>query len=143
MTIVVAFDGSELSRSALQRACDIQELDGEELVVVTAIPNNNTTYSREHGWIESGEEFDKDLIKSNLEKEVNEICQSATFNPIIIGRYANEGVLANKIRKVSKTADATMVVLGSDNAGRLVTSLSSVGGGIATDTAYDVLIVRS
>ncbi len=35
-----------------------------------------------------------------------------------------------------------MVFIGSENAGHLVTSISSVGGSIASDDAYDVVIVR-
>jgi nucleotide-binding universal stress UspA family protein len=143
MSIVVAFDGSDLSRSALQQACEVQELLDEELVVVTAIPSNNATYAREHGWIEAGEDFDGDEIKSKLQDEVENICQGVQFKPIVVGKRPSKGGIANKIRKAAKSAGATMVVLGSDNAGRIVTSLSSVGGGIATDTSYDVLIVRS
>jgi len=36
-----------------------------------------------------------------------------------------------------------MVVIGSENAGHLTVSVTSVGGTIATDDAYDVLIVRN
>ena len=36
-----------------------------------------------------------------------------------------------------------MVFVGSGNAGRLVTSLSSVGGTLASNGAYDVVIVRN
>ncbi len=35
-----------------------------------------------------------------------------------------------------------MVFIGSENAGRLVTAVSSIGGFVATDQSYDVVIVR-
>jgi hypothetical protein len=44
---------------------------------------------------------------------------------------------------VIRECDASLVFVGSDNAGRMVTSISSVGGSVAADTAYDVVVVRN
>jgi len=38
--------------------------------------------------------------------------------------------------------EAVLVFLGSENAGRLVTALNSVGSSVAAGSGYDVLLVR-
>jgi hypothetical protein len=43
---------------------------------------------------------------------------------------------------VAREEDASMVFLGSENAGHLVSAVGSVGSTVATDEAYDVVIVR-
>lgn len=143
MTIVVPFDGSELSRYALEKACKIGDLVDAKIVVVTAIPNGNSDYARDHRWIGTEMDFDGDTIQSNLRNEVSDICRNAEFKVITTRRRPSNGTIANKIRSAAKAEDASMVVIGSNNAGRITPVLSSVGDGIATDTAYDVLIVRS
>ncbi|MFB6102854.1 MAG: hypothetical protein ABEJ73_09840 [Haloplanus sp.] len=60
----------------------------------------------------------------------------------MVGRRATPGTIASQIRSIARDADASMVFIGSENAGRLVTSLSSVGETVAADDAYDVVIVR-
>jgi hypothetical protein len=44
---------------------------------------------------------------------------------------------------VAREVDASMVFVGSDNAGRLVSSLSSVGDTVVAEGSYDVVIVRN
>jgi nucleotide-binding universal stress UspA family protein len=143
MTIVVAFDGSDLARSALGRACSLTGRTGEDIVALTAIPKGDSNYARERGWLEEGDEFALETIEAQLRSDVNEICSTAEFKSVVIGRRPSKGGMANKIRRAAKAENASMVVIGSDNAGRITTALSSVGGGIATDIAYDILIVRS
>ena len=41
-----------------------------------------------------------------------------------------------------READASMVFIGSENAGNLVTAVSSVGAHVAANDQYDVVIVR-
>ena len=43
---------------------------------------------------------------------------------------------------MARDEDASVVFIGSDNAGSLVSSVSSVGSTVAADEAYDVFIVR-
>lgn len=142
MTTVVPFDDTDLSRAALKRAS--QHVDrGESLLSVSVIPNSNASYARERGWLDAGKGFDPESIVSTLSESVADIAPEATFDYIVVGRYANAGEIASKIRRYAKSADARLVVIGSENAGRIVTTLGGVGGTVATDTAYDVLIVRS
>jgi hypothetical protein len=43
---------------------------------------------------------------------------------------------------MAREEDASMVFLGSENSGHLVSAVSSVGPSVAADEAYDVVIVR-
>ena len=139
MTVVVPFDDTVLSRAALERS---KELFGTELAVVTVIPNGNIKYARERGWLEEGEEFDPEQIVSEIKRTVNRIAPEATFEYRVVGRYAQSGTIASKIRKFARTENAEIVVLGSDNVGRIVTNVSSVAGSVAADAKYDLHIVR-
>ena len=55
---------------------------------------------------------------------------------------ATGGTVANTIRRVAREVDAGVGFLGSENAGRIVVPVSSVGGSVASDTTYDVHLVR-
>ncbi|SFS10080.1 Nucleotide-binding universal stress protein, UspA family [Halomicrobium zhouii] len=142
MTLVVPFDGSELSEAALLRADQFGVVFDESVVAVTVIPDGNVDYARERDWIDSDEAFDRSAVVSKIHGQVSDLCPSADFRHFVVGRYAPSGAISKRIRKVAKREDASMVFVGSDNAGRLVTSISSVGGSVATDEAYDVVIVR-
>jgi nucleotide-binding universal stress UspA family protein len=142
MTIVVPYDGTDLSVAALERATDCITPFGPGLQVITIIPNGNESYARERGWIEDRESFDAETIVSRLSAEIEEIAPNCEFEYEVVGQYPQAGMIASKIRSHARHADADLVVIGSDNAGRIVSSVSSVGRSVATDDAYDVLIVR-
>jgi len=142
MTTVVPFDNTELSKAALGRAREITP-EGAELIAVSAIPKQNNEYARKRGWIESDAGFDAETVVSGLSATVTEIAPDATYDYIVVGRYANAGEVGNKLRRYAKNATADTVVIGSDNAGRVVSTLGSIGRQVATDTAYDIYIVRS
>jgi nucleotide-binding universal stress UspA family protein len=100
-------------------------------------------YAREAGWIGTDEAFDTGTATDRLEAQVTEIAPDARFRYETVGQYASAGTIAKHVREVAREGDASMVVIGSENAGHLTVSVSSVGGGIAADDAYDVLVVRS
>lgn len=93
-------------------------------------------------WISPREDFDLDEVVSELHSQVVDLAPSANFRHKVVGRHASSGTISKKIRRVAKQENASIVFLGSDNAGRLVSSISSVGANVGSDTAYDVLIVR-
>lgn len=142
MTLVVPFDGSELAEAALVRATEFGAVFDDKVLAVSVIPKGNSKYAREKGWIGPDEEFDLQSIVSSLHTRVSDLCPSANFRHELVDRYATPGVTSKRIRKVAKREDAAMVFIGSENAGRIVAGISSVGAGVATDTAYDVVIVR-
>ncbi|MEF8785591.1 MAG: universal stress protein [Haloarculaceae archaeon] len=142
MTVVVPFDGSSLAEAALVRATEFGTVFDEDVLAVSVLPKGNTKYARERGWIGQNEEFDRESIISTLHEQVTDLCPSADFRHKVVGRYAKAGTIAKRLRKVAREEDASMVFIGSENAGRLVTAVSSVGGTVATDESYDVVIVR-
>lgn len=141
MTVVVPYDSSERAKAALKRANEFTDRPGTVIAVVV-IPNENERYARERGWIEGGEEFEPRVIVNRLQAEVEAIDPDATFEYVVAGRYAQAGQIASEIRDFAKDRDAQLVVLGSENAGRIVSNVSSVASTVTADSAYDVLIVR-
>ena len=142
MTLVVPFDGSELAEAALVRATEFGTVFDETVLAVTVIPEGNAEYAREHGWIGPDEPFDMQAVVSTVHEGVTDVCPSADFRHEVVGRYAPSGSIANRLRDLAEEEDASMVFIGSDNAGGIVAAVSSVGATVATHEAYDVVIVR-
>lgn len=142
MTLVVPFDGSDLAEAALVRATEFGNVFDEDVLAVSVIPKGNTNYAREHNWIGQDEEFDVESVVSTLHEQVTDLCPSADFRHKVVDRYAPSGSISKRLRKVAREEDASMVFLGSENAGHLVSAVSSVGSSVAADEAYDVVIVR-
>lgn len=109
---------------------------------MAVIPRDNRQYARERGWLEADEEFDPERIISRLANIVNTIHSWARFEYLVVDRYASTGQIGRRLRNYAREHDARLVVIGSDNAGRITTNLGSIGSTVATDMAYDVLIVR-
>jgi nucleotide-binding universal stress UspA family protein len=142
MSIIVPFDGTPLSEAALRRAGELGAVLDQRVIAVTVIPRSNAGYARQRGWLEDGESFDLDQIVARLSKRVHTLVPEAEFEYEVAGRYAQSGEIASKIRRMAREAGTELVVLGSDNAGNIVTSVSSVAAPVAADEAYDVMIVR-
>ncbi|WP_049894272.1 universal stress protein [Salinarchaeum sp. Harcht-Bsk1] len=142
MTFVVPFDGSDLAKAALVRAGAFATVLDEDVLAVTVIPKRNADYAANHGWIDPGSDYDLDTILDRLGSQVEACYPAATFRHELVDRYAPVGTIKNRLRRVIREVDASMVFVGSDNAGRMITALGSVGGGIATGDDYDVVIVR-
>lgn len=143
MTLVVPFDGTDLSEAALVRAEEFRDALSEDVLAVSVIPRGNASYARERDWIEPNEPFDLETVVSVLRERVEDRCPEAGFEYEVVDRYAPTGQIAARIRKAATNAGATMVFVGSANVGTVATSVSSVGSGVASDRAYDVVIVRS
>ena len=143
MNLVVPFDGSALAEAALVRAAQFGETFEAEILAVTVIPNGNATYARERGWLDPDEPFDNERIVGRLRDQVTASAPSASFRAVLVDRSAPYGTIALRIRTFARKVNAAMVFVGSENAGRIVTSVSSVGANVATEDSYDVVIVRS
>lgn len=142
MTFVVPFDGSELAEAALVRAAEFREVLDENVLAVAVVPEGNTEYARDRGWIAADEPFDREEVVSHLHQRAVELAPTADFRHETVSRYASAGTISQAIRRFIEAEDASMVFIGSENAGRLVTGISSVGGTVASGTDYDVVIVR-
>jgi len=140
MTLVVPYDGSELAKTALIRAVQFDTVFEQGVVAVVVVPRNNTTYARTRGWIDQDEPFDRTAVVSRLRESVEEIAPAARFEHISVGRNAPAGTIANKIRKFARNKQASIVFIGSENAGRMVGSLS-VGSSVSAEQSYDTMII--
>jgi len=142
VTLLVPFDGSTLAEAALVRATEFGTVLDEDVLAVSVIPKKNADYARERDWLGPDEDYDVEAIVSSLHRQVTDLCPNADFRHTFVGRYAPSGAIARRVRSMAKHEDASMVFIGSENAGHLVTAISSVGGSIAADDDYDVVIVR-
>ena len=142
VTLLVPFDGSDLAEAALVRATEFGNVFDEDVLSVSVIPDGDASYARERGWIGPNEDFDMRAVVSSLHEQVADLCPSADFRHEVVDRHAPAGSIAKRLRTVAREEDASMVFIGSENAGRIVTAVSSVGRAVAADDAYDVVIVR-
>ncbi len=141
MAILVPFDGSAHARLALERGADFADRYDAPLVAV-AVVHKGVEDPVELGWLEAGERFEPDRAANRLSAAVREIAPRAEFHAIRETARLPHGAVAKRIRRFAHSEDAHLVVMGSENAGRIFTPVSSVGGGVATDRSYDVLLVR-
>lgn len=141
MAIVVPFDGSTHARLALARAADLAGAYDATLLAVTVI-HRGVDEPVQLGWLEAGESYDPERIERRLADAVAELAPAATHHAIRVDSRLPRGGVAKRVRRFARERDADLVVLGSENAGRIVTPVSSVGGGVATEMEYDVYLVR-
>jgi nucleotide-binding universal stress UspA family protein len=141
MTYVVAFDNSPLARTALRRAVDYGDAVGEDVVAVTAI-QRDPAVARERGWLGGDESFDVETVARNLTEAVQSVNPDVEFEYATLDAYAPRGRVSRTVRELAVEQDASVVFVGSDNAGRVVGGLTSVGQTVSADDRYDVHIVR-
>ncbi|MFB6141284.1 MAG: universal stress protein [Halosimplex sp.] len=146
MTYLVPFDGSDLAAAALKRATEFAALTDAEVVALVVIPLDERDFAVERGWIDDDERYDPDEIESRLEERVREIAPDATFRcerPEDVSSVASITTdVVRTIRTVAQEVGAEIVFVGSENAGRVSTPISSVGAPVSEDPRYDVHIVR-
>lgn len=141
MTYVVAFDNSPLARRALHCAVEYAEAVDQAVVAVTAI-QRDPSLARERGWIDGDETFDVETAARNLTEAVTDVDPDAGFEYRVVDAYAPRGRVSRTVRELAVDVGADVVFVGSDNAGRIVGGLASVGQTVSADDRYDVHIVR-
>jgi nucleotide-binding universal stress UspA family protein len=142
MTLIVPFDGSALSKTALVRAVQFQTVLNEEVHVLSVIPKNNTEYARERGWLDNTASFDPEAVVSSLRSTVSKIAPNSEFHYVFVDRYAPRGTIAGRIKKFVEKHNGTIVFLGSENAGRIITAFT-VGQSVAGGRSYDTYIITN
>ncbi|MDF9746333.1 universal stress protein [Natrinema salsiterrestre] len=145
MSLLVPFDGSKLATQALERASTFGDLLDEDVVVLTVIPDDSD-YAQERGWITQGEPFDAEAIAEGMQTRALEVAPEATIQ---IERVSSDEPTATsttnvvrEIRRVAGEVEASVVFIGSENAGSVIAPQSSVGSPVANDQRYDVYVVR-
>lgn len=156
MTFVVPFDGTRLSKSALakarQYAIALEEAPNDvvrwllpdqhiDVVAVSVVPDS-TRYAREKGWIRDDEEFSTRRVVEDLHRQVTDLTPNANFQYVRVDGSASAGTITSRLRNKAQELEASVMFIGSENAGRIVTPLSSVGSGLAADQDFDVHLVR-
>ena len=144
MTLLVPYDGSALATAALERAAEF----GEEsaITVVTVIPDDRQ-FALERDWIDEVESYDPAAIEEEFAAEITALAPEATFrverpNSPAPAVATVHDEIARTIRMVAHEVGAEIVFVGSDNAGRVSTPVTSVGSPVSKDPDYDVHIVR-
>jgi len=146
VTYLVPFDGSALSEAALARATEFASTMDEEIVALSVVPVDETDFAVERGWIEESESYDPDAVVDRLRSQVADIAPEAAFRcerPEDVSSVASVTTdVVRTIRTVAQEVGASVVFIGSENAGRVSTPVSSVGDPVSEDARYDVHIVR-
>jgi nucleotide-binding universal stress UspA family protein len=140
MTLVVPYDDSDLSKAALVRAAQFDTVLQEDVIAVTVIPRGNEAYARERGWLGPTDPFDMDEITTYLRDSVQAIAPNAEFRYISGNKRPRSGEIAKKLRRFARDAGASIVFIGSENAGRVVNSMT-VGKFVGSDRNYDTMII--
>ena len=131
MVLLVAFDGSNLATTALRRATTLADGLGEDVFAVSVVPDSER-YARERDWMDD-ETFDVEGVATTLRDRVHEVAPDATFEAIEVDRFAGPGTIAQRIRQTARRLGASLVFLGSQNAGRVVRPVTSEPGAAGPD----------
>ncbi|WP_247730473.1 universal stress protein [Halovivax limisalsi] len=143
MVLLIPYDGSALSKTALLHAARSATLYEQTPLAVTVIPDSNAAYARENGWIAEHETFDRATIVSRLREQVAELAPEADFEYIFVDRAAPSGTISNRIREFARERETAAIFIGSENAGHTMLGMDSVGGRVAFEHAADIAIIRN
>ncbi|ELZ91640.1 hypothetical protein C440_15039 [Haloferax mucosum ATCC BAA-1512] len=138
---LVAYDGSQLANAALSRASNFAKQAGTEVLAAAVVPDD-PRYAVEAGWVPTKASFDRSAVVGELHRTVVKVAPSASFRAVPTRRNPAPGNIVAKLKDVAHEKDATIVFVGSENAGRVVVPLVSIGGNVASDDDYNVHIVR-
>jgi nucleotide-binding universal stress UspA family protein len=146
VTYLVPFDGSPLAEAALARATEFGSVMDEDVLALAVVPVDEPDFAVERGWIDAPEEYDPDDVVDRLRSQVADVAPTAAFRcerPEDVSSVASVTTdVVRTIRIVAQEVGATIVFIGSENAGRVSTPVSSVGAPVSEDPRYDVHIVR-
>ncbi|MFC6954440.1 universal stress protein [Halorubellus litoreus] len=141
MSFVVPFDGTEQSCVGIRRAVELAPRS-VRVVAFSVVPRKHGEWARERDLLDPGESWGNELVVSRLQERAHDVSDAVSFQHTTVDRYAPTGKISHEIRAFARDVDATMVFIGSTDAGGIVTSLQSVGTSVASDEAYDVVLVR-
>ncbi len=143
MAFLVPYDATALADAALERARTLGEATDTPVVTTTVLPVGDEAFARERDLIDPDEAYDPEAVLASVRERVAAVAPGASFENETASRYAPAGEIATRLKSRAREDDVSVVFVGSENAGRYVASLSSVGRSVAASTSYDVHIVRS
>jgi nucleotide-binding universal stress UspA family protein len=105
-SILLPFDGSDFSKKALHRACELARIDGSQITVLYVIPR----YEEMIGF------FRTDSIKKRLQEEAEKIIETATGiagQGISVKTEIQEGQTGDEITKAASRLKSDLIVMGT------------------------------
>jgi nucleotide-binding universal stress UspA family protein len=106
-SILVPFDGSQFSKKAIERACELSRMDNAEITVLYVIPR----------YEEMVEFFKTESIKQNLYQEARKIIDEAkkiaVSSGVSISTTIQEGQVAEKIIETANALKNDLMIMGS------------------------------
>ncbi|MFD1632379.1 universal stress protein [Haloplanus ruber] len=146
MTLLVPFDDSALSETALERACEFGDYRDEPVVALTVVPDDRS-FAVDRGWIDRNEAYRPDDLRKRFEQDVRAVDESVTFrweraDGSEDATATTTDDVTRTVREVAAELDVSILFVGSENAGRVSSPLTSVGDPLSSDARYDVHIVR-
>ena len=138
MTYLVAYDGGERAAAALRRAAALAGETGASLVVVSVLPTDDAL-AASYGLLEDGA-YDPAEAADRLRAAAADVAPAAAFRTERVDAYAGKGRVADRLAAAAREADANVVFVGADGAGRVVERLARVADPPA---GFDLFLVRS
>jgi len=138
MKVLVAYDGSQLSKKALNRAIEISTKLGAELILLTVTEPVCPIGISE----EDCARMDK-ILKKETEDLLNDIKKDLEGKTLKVETYVRKGSAADEIIKLSEKEGVDMIVVGSHGRhGAKKFFLGSVSERVAAHSPCQVLIVK-
>jgi nucleotide-binding universal stress UspA family protein len=136
-SLLVPFDGSELSKKALTRACELSKVDGGEVTVLYVIPR----------YEELMDFFNTEDISKKFFQEAEKILEGAKRLAAALGvqlkAVIQEGHAGEKIAEISGTLKNDLIVMGTHGwRGMNKAIMGSTAERIIAHASRPILIVR-
>lgn len=140
MVLLVPYDGSSVSKAALDRAVEHGDALGTEVVAVSFVPTGSE-YALRRTWIEPSDDFATDTAREELERKIAETVDDAERRFEEAGASAPADGAADHIRQVAEDVGASTLYVGTN--GDTTEEPMTPFGPIAPDGEYDIHLVRS
>lgn len=136
-SLLVPFDGSETSKKALMRACELSTIDGGEITVLYVIPR----YEEMVNFYKT-EAITKSLFQE-AEKIVDGAKKLAAEQGVRIKAVVQEGHASEKIVEIADKFKSELIIMGTHGwRGMNKAIMGSTAERIIADAARPILIVR-
>lgn len=83
-----------------------------------------------------------ETVAASLRDRAAAIAPDAEFRAEHVAEFGGAYTITRRLLQVARELEPSVVFLGSENAGQIVTPVSSVASHVASDTRYDVFLVR-
>ena len=136
-SLLVSFDGSEFSKKALERACELSKIDGSEITAVYVIPR----------YEEMIEFFTSSLIKENLYHDAEKIMEKArsiaTEKGLKMNTEIADGDEADKIIETANRLKSDLIIRGTHGwSGINRAIIGSVAERVIINAPCPILVVK-